>query len=224
MKESVITVNFDVESEAYQALSEIKRHPDGSGYFVSAASLIKKENGHIVLKDGFDTGVDTADDAAYGSLIGSLVGLLGGPLGVLFGGSMGALVGSTVDADDAMQSASLIEQVCTDIRDGGTALIALVQEDDDMRFERAFDPFSVFTKLLGDKYFTRRSINDIIQDYRTNYPSEKDKNGKKLYKMICSNLEDVGINKGQFIQYLCEDICQYENFESFIGTLRRMLS
>ena len=55
MKESVITVNFDVESEAYQALSEIKRHPDGSGYFVSAASLIKKENGHIVLKDGFDT-------------------------------------------------------------------------------------------------------------------------------------------------------------------------
>ena len=61
MKESVITVNFDVESEAYQALSEIKRHPDGSGYFVSAASLIKKENGHIVLKDGFDTGVDTAD-------------------------------------------------------------------------------------------------------------------------------------------------------------------
>ena len=31
MKESVITVNFDVESEAYQALSEIKRHPDGSG-------------------------------------------------------------------------------------------------------------------------------------------------------------------------------------------------
>ena len=129
MKESVITVNFDVESEAYQALSEIKRHPDGSGYFVSAASLIKKENGHIVLKDGFDTGVDTADDAAYGSLIGSLVGILGGPLGVLFGGSMGALVGSTVDADDAVQSASLIEQVCTDIRDGGTALIALVQED-----------------------------------------------------------------------------------------------
>ena len=97
----------------------------------------------VYLKDGFDTGIDTTDDAAYGSLIGSLVGILGGPLGVLFGGSMGALVGSTVDADDAMQSASLIEQVCTDIRDGGTALIALVQEDDDMRFERAFDPFKV---------------------------------------------------------------------------------
>ena len=82
MKESVITVNFDVESEAYQALSEIKRHPDGSAYLVSAASLIKKENGHIVLKDGFDTGIDTTDDAAYGSLIGSLVGWhIGWPAG-----------------------------------------------------------------------------------------------------------------------------------------------
>ena len=83
---------------------------------------------------------------------------------------------------------------------------------------------SVFTKLIGDKYFTRRSINDIIQDYKTNFPAGKDKNGKKLYRMVCSNLEDIGINKGQFIQYLCEDICQYENFETFIETLRRMLS
>ncbi len=84
--------------------------------------------------------------------------------------------------------------------------------------------YSVFTKLIGDKYFTRRSINDIIQDYKTNFPAGKDKNGKKLYRMVCSNLEDVGINKGQFIQYLCEDICQFENFETFIETLRRMLS
>ena len=143
MKESVITIHFDVESEAYQALSEIKRHPDGGGYFVSAVSLVKKENGHINLKDGFDTGVDTADDTAYGTLIGSLVGILGGPLGVLFGSSMGALVGSSVDADDAVQNASLIEQVCADIPDGGTALIALVQEDEEMRFERSLDPFKV---------------------------------------------------------------------------------
>ena len=79
----------------------------------------------------------------HGTLIGSLVGILGGPLGVLFGSSMGALVGSSVDADDAVQNASLIEQVCADIPDGGTALIALVQEDEDMRFERSFDSFKV---------------------------------------------------------------------------------
>ena len=81
-----------------------------------------------------------------------------------------------------------------------------------------------FTKLLGDKYFTRRSIDDILADYRLNYPAGKDANGKKLYKMIRSNLEKVGITAEQFIQYLCEDICQYENFSAFISTLSRMLS
>lgn len=83
---------------------------------------------------------------------------------------------------------------------------------------------AVFIKLIGDKYFTRCSLVDIISDYNQNYPIGKDNNGKKLYKMICSNLNNVGISSEHFIQYLCEDICQYENFNQFIGTLTRMLS
>ncbi len=83
---------------------------------------------------------------------------------------------------------------------------------------------TTFIKLIGDKYFTNRSIYDIIVDYKQNYPDGKDNNGKKLYKMICSNLNDIGISAERFIQYLCEDICGYENFSSFIATLNRMLS
>lgn len=83
---------------------------------------------------------------------------------------------------------------------------------------------AAFIKLIGDKYFTRRSLSDIIMDYQQNYPSDKDKNGKKFYKMICSNLNEIGINKDQFIQYLCEDICSYENFSQFISTLSRVLT
>ena len=54
--------------------------------------------------------------------------------------------------------------------------------------------------------------------------SGSDKNGKKLYKMICSNLNNVGISSERFIQYLCEDICDYEDFSRFISTLTHMLS
>ena len=86
------------------------------------------------------------------------------------------------------------------------------------------DADATFIKLIGDKYFTQRSLPDIIADYQTNYDVSKDKTGKKLYKMLCSNLDKVGITKTQFIQYLCEDICSYENFTSFIATLTRMLS
>lgn len=81
-----------------------------------------------------------------------------------------------------------------------------------------------FIKLIGDKYFTQRSLLDIIKDYSNNYVLEKDKNGKKLYKMICSNLAQVGISDEKFIQYFCEDICEYEDFSSFSATLGRMLS
>ncbi len=83
---------------------------------------------------------------------------------------------------------------------------------------------ATFIKLIGDKYFTNRSLYDIILDYKQNYPEGKDNNGKKLYKMICSNLNDIGISTERFIQYLCEDICEYENFSSFISTLGRMIS
>lgn len=81
-----------------------------------------------------------------------------------------------------------------------------------------------FIKLIGDKYFTQRSLPDILNDYKQNYPMSKDKNGKKLYKMICSNLLKNGISDEKFLQYLCEDIYGYENFTQFIGTLSRMLS
>ena len=83
---------------------------------------------------------------------------------------------------------------------------------------------TVFIKLIGDKYFTRRSLVDILTDYRNNYDIKKDAAGKKLYKLLCSNLLEVGITKDQFIHYLCEDICDYENFSDFINTLSRVLT
>lgn len=86
------------------------------------------------------------------------------------------------------------------------------------------DSDSRFTKIIGDKYFTQRSLQDIISDYLSNYDPLKDKTGKKLYKMLCTNLQKVGISKDRFIQYLCEDICNYENFSAFCSTLSRMLS
>lgn len=91
-----------------------------------------------------------------------------------------------------------------------------------MRKKLITDKDNNFIKLIGDKYFTNRSLTDIIFDYNQNFP--KDNNGKKLYKMICSNLNDVGISTENFIQYLCEDICKYEDFNSFITTLSRLLS
>lgn len=143
MNENILIVSFEVESEAYQAFSQLKKYPHGSGYFASSAGILKKKNGHISSDEAFDTGVQTRDDTAKGGLIGSLIGILGGPLGVLLGGSMGALIGSGKDASDAADNASLIEQVSEEIHENGTAIVALVQEDDYLAIDRLFADFRV---------------------------------------------------------------------------------
>lgn len=98
--ESIVSIVFEVESEAYQAMTALKKAPITKQRIISQAVLAKKVDGHIVVEDGFDTGLETADDTHLGGLLGGLVGIIGGPVGVLLSGSIGALSGSLVDSFD----------------------------------------------------------------------------------------------------------------------------
>lgn len=144
--ENVIMVLFDVESEAYQALSELKRDPINSSYTISQIGLVKRQNGRILPCEGFDSGVDTRDDTAMGGLIGGLVGIWGGPIGVLFSGSVGALVGSAIDSDDAARNISMLEKVSEKLLDDQVALVALIQENDESAFDQRVSKFK--TEIL----------------------------------------------------------------------------
>ena len=140
--ESVISVVFKVESEAYQALTELRRQPVSERYIVSQAALVKKSGGRIVVEDAFDTGVETNNDTVIGGLIGGLVGILGGPLGMLMTGSVGALTGSIIDAGDAAYNASLLEKVAERFADGEVAVIALAQESESNALDEKLAAFS----------------------------------------------------------------------------------
>ena len=131
IEKNVIVAVFKVESEGYQALSELRQAAGGENYIVSAAALVKKENDVCKYLDGFDTGVNTANDTLIGGLIGMIVGILGGPVGVLLGGSYGALIGMTVDAEDAMFGVSMLDQIEDKLDDGMVALVALTGEESD---------------------------------------------------------------------------------------------
>ena len=139
--EKIISAIFKVESEGYQAITELKRAPITNDYTVSQAVLVKKENGAIRALDTFDTGLETSNDTATGSLIGSLLGILGGPLGVLLGGSIGILAGGAIDAGGAAHNASLIEMVTEQLVDGEVVLIALEQEAVEGAARRALAKF-----------------------------------------------------------------------------------
>lgn len=144
--ENVVMVLFEVESEAYQALAELKRDMVNASYTISQIGLVKKQSGRIVACDGMDSGVDTTDDTVIGGLIGSFIGILGGPIGVLFSGSIGALIGSAIDSGDALKDASMLEKVAQKLQDGQVALVALIQEGQDDYFDHRVSKFK--TEIL----------------------------------------------------------------------------
>ena len=71
MAQNIVVSLFKVESEAYQALTQLKQYPGDEKSYVSAAALVKKENGSLSILDAFDTGTNTADDMAVGGLVGA---------------------------------------------------------------------------------------------------------------------------------------------------------
>ena len=129
MKENLILANYSVESEAYQALSELKREASNANYTILQAVIVKKEDDKLAIMDGFVNGAMSGDDTWKGSLIGSLVGILGGPLGVLLGSSLGMLIGGAVDTNDMADDASLLEKAGDSILNGETAILLLAQEE-----------------------------------------------------------------------------------------------
>ncbi len=82
-----------------------------------------------------------------------------------------------------------------------------------------------FIRLIGDKYFNQRSLDDIIADYMNDPRTSvnKDGDGKNFYKVILSNIEKIGITEKDFIKYLCDDICNYINMDSFTSALITLL-
>ena len=140
--ENVVSVVFEVESEAYQAFSEVKSAGFVTDdYTLSEMDLVKVKDGTIEVADRFDSGVQTVDDTVLGGLVGGLVGIIGGPVGMLLGGSLGVLSGSTLDVLDEGRNLSLIELTSSKLFEGETVIVALVQEDDEAAFDALFEGF-----------------------------------------------------------------------------------
>lgn len=131
MEQNIIVGLFEIESEAFQAMTQLRQNPGNENGYLTAAALVKKQNGTLQVLDSFDTGANTTDDTAFGGLVGALVGVLGGPIGVLLGGSYGMLVGSAMDAGDTVQGASMIERTAAKMEEGEIAIIGLAFEEDE---------------------------------------------------------------------------------------------
>src|SRR3954452_662241 len=125
--ENVLAVNFDEDSNAYEALS-VLREMDGQGQLelAGAAVVVREQDGSVVTKDQMD---DTdLEGTATGGIVGLVIGILGGPFGVLSGGATGLLVGSLFDVADDDDTESALSDISRSVRPGRTGLIVEANE------------------------------------------------------------------------------------------------
>lgn len=144
--ENVIISYFKVESEAYQAFSDLKKDSTFINQFtLSQVALFKKSKGHIIIEDGFDTGKRTLDYTLKGGLMGGLAGILGGPLGMLLGFGVGSLVGLAEDTDRALDEINLISAMTSRMKEGDVAIVAVVQELSEKSYDIVLEKFDAET-------------------------------------------------------------------------------
>ncbi|WP_040224970.1 hypothetical protein [Bhargavaea cecembensis] len=140
--ENVVISYFKVESEAFQALSELKKLSTFEDEAIlSQVGILKKEHGNILLKDSFDTGKVSSNDTLIGSIVGGLAGIIAGPLGVLLGVGIGGSVGLLVDTQDVKKEAGLFWSMTLRMKDGDVAIVAVVQEKSEEPLNRIFGKF-----------------------------------------------------------------------------------
>ena len=76
MQQNILVTVFNVESEAYQAIAELKQQYRGNSWFVMEAALIKKEGESFKTIYQFDIKVHTPDDTVIAQFIGMCVVVL----------------------------------------------------------------------------------------------------------------------------------------------------
>lgn len=171
--ENIVVSIFPVESEAFQAFTELRQVPKGEGYNAVEAVLLKNSDGITVMQDCFGSKPLDAGETK-GLVIGSLVGILGGPLGVLLGASYGAIVGGSVDVAKATDKLTAMEVLAGKVYEGEIAIIALVKEEEPA-FDAAFSKFQ--TTII------RYDAADIMEEVDRAYEVQAEMNNQALTQL-----------------------------------------
>jgi uncharacterized membrane protein len=124
---NVLVVSFEVDENAYAALTELKElDSQGQIELDAAGVVVRQEDGRLLLKD--EVSDHEIPGTATGGIVGLLIGVLGGPLGILIGGATGLLIGSLFDLDDEDESESMLSDIGRAARVGHTTVLAEVDE------------------------------------------------------------------------------------------------
>jgi len=186
-KENVLIIYFNVESEGYQAFSEISHSAfsKDKSTIIEQASLIKRENGNIIAKEVLHNGKERNEDIIVGSIIGGFLGVLAGPLGVLLGMGVGATL-TSLTFDDDEENTGLIHSVTSRLQDNDIAILAVVQEENEAILDEFFAKFDT-TIVRYDAHVIEEEIEyaeklqkDLVHQARVQMRQERSEERKRI--------------------------------------------
>lgn len=79
-------------------------------------------------------------------------------------------------------------------------------------------------RILNDKYFTLKSIETLLKEFREKYPTLPSNPDKKFYFKLKKDLEDRKISEDFFINNLCDDLLLNVDFNTFIQNIQKQLN
>lgn len=188
--ENIVLAVFNVESEAFQAMTELRQEPIRVGSVVSQAILVTNQNDRIKVEDTFDTGVETRDDTVRGTWIGALVGIIGGPLGILLGLSTGGLIGYSIDLSDFKKNIKLMNNIAEKLGDSQYAIIALAQEGEVDAINSKLTKFDVQIERF-DAAEVRQEVKQVEEFQESLEKDAKKKASEERKEEFKDKLEDI---------------------------------
>lgn len=188
--ENIVLAVFNVESEAFQAMTELRQEPIRVGSVVSQAILVTNQNDRIKVEDTFDTGVETRDDTVRGTWIGALVGIIGGPLGILLGLSTGGLIGYSIDLSDFKKNIKLMNNIAEKLGDSQYAIIALAQESEVDAINSKLTKFDVQIERF-DAAEVRQEVKQVEEFQESLEKDAKKKASEERKEEFKDKLEDI---------------------------------
>lgn len=85
------------------------------------------------------------------------------------------------------------------------------------------EPDPKIIRILNDKYFTLKSIDTLLKEFRAKYPILPSNPDKGFYFKIKKDLEGRNISEDYFITNLCDDLMKHVDFTKFNTSVAKAL-
>ena len=170
MENNVLLAVFKNQLSAYEVLNNIKENFIGKNYVITEAAVVKKENGKVVFKEGFEVSSNGQVGFLSGGLLGAFVGIIGGPLGILFGGSLGALIGESRGNTEDEIKTGILADTTKYLTEDNFGLVLLATEEENSELDE-------YLKKYDEEIILRKNANVVQKEVELAKEYEKE-----LYK------------------------------------------